>query len=83
MPIIVTITMNSGVLVPEGWRLVRSLRGRSVYTYYSEEDTEMRAVAGYSQLRVKTRAAAEAIERELTDSSDEELVGLLTKLNIG
>ena len=77
MPAVVTMTFHAGVLVPDGWRLVRSLRGRAVYTYYSEVDVDM-AGAVY----VPSPAGAASVVQLIRDSTEEELIGLLTTLNV-
>jgi hypothetical protein len=77
MPSIFTKTFATGVLVPDGWQLIRSLRGRGVYAHYSESDVEMTG-----SVYVATATAGLAIVQQMALSTDEELTGLLTKLSV-
>jgi hypothetical protein len=77
MPVILTVTIKNGDPVPMGWKLVRNLRGRSIYTYYSE--THMPLTSG---LHVQSKAEAMDIENTIISSADDELTHLLGKMNI-
>jgi len=78
MPAVVPMTFRAGVLVPDGWRLVRSLRGRAIYAYYSEADVTM-----VGAIYVPSATLGAAVVQRMVDSTEEELVGLLNAMNVG
>ena len=65
------MTFDSGVLPPDGWKLVRRLRGRAVYSYYSDVDATMTdgvvyTVSGHDEARLLENRLIAATDAELT-----------------
>ena len=71
MPLVITMTFRDGVLPPDGWKFVRSLRGRTVYSYYSDVDVTMTDGVVH---RVSGPDEATVLEKRLNAATEDELV---------
>jgi hypothetical protein len=70
MPLVITMTFRDGVLPPADWKPVRRLRGRTVYSYYSDADVTMTDGVVYT---VSGHDEARLLENRLNAATDDEL----------